>query len=159
MSSRDAGGMIRLRPARPAEAAALSALVMRSKAYWGYDAAFLEKCREPLALTPGILAARPNRVALVDDQAVGFVMIDTISEPADLLSLFVEPAAMGRGVGRALFDWAESAARAAGHTILRVEADPGAVEFYRRCGAVPAGWAISEADPDRRLPVLERRFR
>jgi len=34
-----------LRPAVRAEADALSQLGLRSKAYWGYDEAFIEACR------------------------------------------------------------------------------------------------------------------
>jgi hypothetical protein len=36
---------MRIRPARPDEATDLSALAMRSKAYWGYDDDFLRACR------------------------------------------------------------------------------------------------------------------
>ncbi len=34
-----------IRAARPGEADALSALCLRSKAHWGYDDDFLERCR------------------------------------------------------------------------------------------------------------------
>ena len=33
------------------DAAALSELALRSKGYWGYDATFLEACRDELTLT------------------------------------------------------------------------------------------------------------
>ena len=41
----------------PDEAAALSGLALRSKGYWGYDAAFLDACRAELTLTPDQAAA------------------------------------------------------------------------------------------------------
>ena len=41
-----------VRAARPAEAAAISALALRSKAHWGYDPAFLEACRDDLTIRP-----------------------------------------------------------------------------------------------------------
>ena len=41
-----------VRAARPAEAEAISALALRSKAHWGYDPAFLEACREDLTIDP-----------------------------------------------------------------------------------------------------------
>lgn len=34
----------------PTDAAELTALAMRSKAYWGYDLAFMEACRKELAV-------------------------------------------------------------------------------------------------------------
>jgi hypothetical protein len=41
---------VRIRPARPDEAGAISALALRSKGHWGYDAAFLAACRENLTI-------------------------------------------------------------------------------------------------------------
>ena len=149
-----------LRPARADEALPLSALVIRSKAYWGYDAAFLEKCRPALTVSAAMIGAFPNRVAEVGGHLAGFAMIDSKDDPADLLLLFVEPWAMGRGVGRALFSWLETETRRAGRTGLRIEADPGAVPFYERCGARRTGaWAVSEVDAARYLPVLVRDLR
>ena len=42
---------VELRPARRDEATALSALCMRSKAFWGYDHLFMEACRQEFTLT------------------------------------------------------------------------------------------------------------
>ncbi|MBP5856681.1 GNAT family N-acetyltransferase [Marivibrio halodurans] len=149
-----------LRSARPGEADRLSALVMRSKAYWGYDAAFLEKCLPALRVSTAMIRVFPNRVAEIDGYPAGFAMIDSKDDPAEVLLLFVEPSAMGRGIGRALFTWLETEARRAGRAALRIEADPGAVPFYERCGARRTGaWAPSEADAARYLPVLVRSLR
>ena len=63
-----AGG--RIRRARGREAAALSALAMRSKAHWGYDAAFMAACRAELTLTPEGIAARPVFVCEADTSAL-----------------------------------------------------------------------------------------
>ena len=71
-----------------------------------------------------------------------------------LEKLFVDPGAMGRGIGRALFTWAIDAARERGGRVLVIEADPQAVPFYQRLGAVPAGHAPSASIPGRALPVL-----
>ena len=42
---------ISLRPARRDEAEPLTALVIRAKASWGYDAAFIDRCRAEPTLT------------------------------------------------------------------------------------------------------------
>ena len=56
-----AGSMMQaeLRRALPDEAANLSALALRSKALWGYDAAFMEACRSPLTVDPEAIAKCP----------------------------------------------------------------------------------------------------
>ena len=41
-----------IRSARVQEAKEISALAMRSKAYWGYSKEFMEACREELTVTP-----------------------------------------------------------------------------------------------------------
>ena len=43
--------MIVLRPADPSEAALLTDLCLRSKAVWGYDAAFMARCRTARSTT------------------------------------------------------------------------------------------------------------
>jgi hypothetical protein len=48
-----------IRRALPGEAASLSALALRSKALWGYDAAFIEACRASLTVDPEAIATYP----------------------------------------------------------------------------------------------------
>jgi GNAT superfamily N-acetyltransferase len=69
--------------------------------------------------------------------------------------LFVEPQAIGTGVGRALYHHVLATARALGFTALRIEADPNAEPFYRAMGARPVGVVPSGSIPGRELPVLE----
>ncbi len=146
-----------LRPARPEECAALTELVMRSKAHWGYDAGFLARCRRVLTVDPALIARHPNRVAEIDGAPAGFAAFESIGGGVDVLLLFVDPPAMGRGVGRALFAWIEAAAADSGASVIRIEADPGAERFYLRMGAERVGEARSEVDPNRLLPALRKR--
>jgi hypothetical protein len=55
---------IRIRDARAEECEALSALCRKSKAYWGYDDAFLEACAPYLQVTPDCVTAGHSFVAL-----------------------------------------------------------------------------------------------
>ncbi|MGH7506358.1 MAG: hypothetical protein ACRELX_11935, partial [Longimicrobiales bacterium] len=41
-----------IRDARSDDAGRLTALALRSKAVWGYDAVFMERCRPLLTVTP-----------------------------------------------------------------------------------------------------------
>jgi hypothetical protein len=45
-----------IRPARAGEAEALTALCVRSKAHWGYDAAFMRLCVPPLTMSEHSIA-------------------------------------------------------------------------------------------------------
>jgi GNAT superfamily N-acetyltransferase len=158
VSSVPVGGMpeatITLRPARPREAASLTELCLRSKAHWGYDDAFIRACRAELTLTPEFLAEHLHRIAERDGAVVGYVEIESDEGEWYLNKLYVEPAHIGRGVGTILLDWAKEAARSPGANSLVIEADPNAVEFYRRHGARDAGTAPSGSIAGRLLPRL-----
>ena len=101
-----------IRRACPAEASVLSALALRSKAHWGYDADFLAACRDDLTLTEDDIET--STVYLIDGEALpsGFYrLLLQDGSVAELDALFVEPAAMGQGVGKRL--WRHAVATAA----------------------------------------------
>ncbi|MCU0683879.1 MAG: SDR family NAD(P)-dependent oxidoreductase [Polyangiaceae bacterium] len=145
---------MRIRPARPSEAATLSALALRSKAHWGYDQEFLERCRAELTLRPDDLQARRASVAELDGQIAGFVTIEGDPPFGEIGALFIEPALMGVGAGQALWLHAVEAARAAGFALLSIDSDPGAEGFYLRMGARRVGESPSASIPGRMLPCL-----
>ena len=68
--------------------------------------------------------------------------------------LFVEPAVMGHGVGRALWTHALRRARVLRWPELLVEADPHALGFYEAMGATVVGERPSTVVPGRVLPLL-----
>ncbi|MFF7455032.1 GNAT family N-acetyltransferase [Kitasatospora sp. NPDC008115] len=144
-----------IRPARPSEAAALSALALRSKAHWGYDAAFIEACRAELTLDPGRIESDRTAVAEDDDgRVLGFITLTGAPPQGALGMLFVEPAAIGSGIGRRLVEHLRAEATALGFDRITVEADPNAEPFYRAMGAVRTGTAPSGSIPGRELPFL-----
>ena len=146
----------RLRPAREGEAPALGALCVRSKAHWGYDAQFMRLSWRSLQIDATAIAE--GRVfAAVDerDQPLGVVDCAFLGDDVDLMHLFVEPSALGRGIGRDLFETAIEWTRAQRRRTLLIASDPNAVGFYRRLGAVDAGLIESEAIPGRMLPLLK----
>lgn len=141
---------------------ALSALCLRAKAVWGYDAAFLEACRAELTLRPEELETGRIAVALSGPRITGIVQVGLAEGPgcarADLMKIFVEPEALGRGIGRMLFAHAVQEARGLGARLLEIEADPGAEPFYLRMGARRVGLAPSGSIPGRQLPLLRLDF-
>lgn len=146
--------MITLRPARTEEAPALSELCMISKAYWGYDAAFMNACRDELTIGPADFARAQIQIADDGGKLAGMAQLQLQGAAAELDKLYVHPDFIGAGIGRALFDWAARQARDAGAKVMSIDADPDAAAFYRRMGAVDDGVSPSGSIPGRTLPRL-----
>ncbi|MFF5722679.1 GNAT family N-acetyltransferase [[Kitasatospora] papulosa] len=147
--------MTYVRRGHPEDAAALTALALRSKAHWGYDAAFMAACRDELAVRPAEMATRRTAVAERDGRILGFTMLDGEPPRGALGMMFVEPDTMGTGVGRLLFQDVVARARRLRFTLLTIDADPHAEPFYTAMGAVRVGTAPSGSVPGRMLPLLE----
>ncbi|NIR44859.1 MAG: GNAT family N-acetyltransferase [Gemmatimonadetes bacterium] len=143
-----------VRRARAAEAAELSELALRSKAHWGYDAEFLEACRPELTLTPELIEQQDVYVLENGGRIVGFYSLVPWKSEIELCHFFVDPPAIGRGVGRQLWDDAVERARARGHRRFLIQSDPNAEGFYRKLGAERIGLVPSQARPGRDLPLL-----
>ncbi|MGD6745470.1 GNAT family N-acetyltransferase [Streptomyces sp. BH106] len=150
---------VRLRPARPDEAERLSALALRSKAHWGYDEAFMAACVDELTLHPSEVTRRRTTVAVDadDGRLLGLVTLEGAPPVGELGLMFVDPDAMGLGVGRLLFGHVRDTAREAGFARVSWAADPNAVPFYEAMGARHAGAIPSGSIPGRVLPLMELR--
>lgn len=145
-----------IRPAEPSEAALLTELAMRSKAVWGYDAAFMRRCRPLLTVTPEYIRSHPVWVAEAEAAVTGFYSLRELAEDVvDLDLLFVEPRLIGRGVGAKLMAHAVAEARRLGYARMVIESDPGAEPFYLRQGARRTGSVASTVEAGRFLPTLE----
>lgn len=151
-----------IRPARPDEAEALSELMLRSKAHWGYSAAFMEASRPVLRFTTDYMAANPVYVIEDDEGVQGVYSLRDLGllrslggRAVDLDVLFVEPRAIGRGYGRQLWLHAVDMARASGYRGMIVEADPNAEDFYLRMGMRRFGERESTVEAGRMLPLLQ----
>ncbi|MFJ8928412.1 GNAT family N-acetyltransferase [Streptomyces sp. NPDC102364] len=148
----------RLRPAHPDEAERLSALALRSKAHWGYDEAFMAACVDELTLHPSEVTRRRTTVAEgADGRLLGLVTLEGAPPVGELGLMFVDPDAMGLGVGRLLFEHLRDTAREARFTRVSWAADPNAVPFYEAMGARHAGAIPSGSVLGRMLPLMELR--
>lgn len=145
-----------IRPATGEDAEALSDLAFRSKAHWGYDDAFMAACRAELTYTPEQLDAGGFWVLEDDDELRGFYGLTKISPDAvELEAMFVEPAHLGRGYGRALMDHAMAEFHAMALARLVIQADPNAASFYEAAGATLIGERPSDSIEGRTLPLYE----
>ncbi|NUK01092.1 GNAT family N-acetyltransferase [Streptomyces lunaelactis] len=143
-----------IRPARATEAEILSALALRSKAHWGYDAEFLDACKDELTVGAGEVARRRATVADRDGHILGFTTLEEEPPTGVLGMMFVEPQAIGQGIGRLLFEHTIAAGRELGFVQITIDADPNAEPFYRAMGAVRIGNVPSGSIAYRVLPQL-----
>ncbi|MFE9573580.1 GNAT family N-acetyltransferase [Streptomyces sp. NPDC006692] len=143
-----------IRPARATEARMLTDLALRSKAHWRYDAEFMEACREELTVAANEVTRRRATVADRDGHILGFTTLEGEPPTGVLGMMFVDPRAIGQGIGRLLFEHTIAAGRDLGFTRLTIDADPNAEPFYRAMGAVHVGNVPSGSIAGRVLPQM-----
>jgi predicted N-acetyltransferase YhbS len=144
-----------IRKANPAEAPLLSALALRSKAYWGYDAAFMEACREELTLTAEKIRRFPTFLIESSGDVLGFYNLEHINDrEVELGYLFLEPQAIGKGFGGRLMQHAKETARQLGYQFMIIQGDPNAGGFYETFGGKKIGSRPSASIAGRELPVF-----
>ncbi|QRP49351.1 GNAT family N-acetyltransferase [Amycolatopsis sp. FDAARGOS 1241] len=143
---------LRLRAAEPHEAAAITELARRSKAYWGYSREFLDRVREDLTVHAHQIRAGNVVVAEDGTTLLGYYRLGGAPPDGELADLFVDPGAIGTGLGRRLWDHAVGQARERGFRSLELEADPNAEPFYLHVGATKTG--ERQVASGRTLPVL-----
>ena len=110
-------------------------IAVEAKAHWGYDRALVEEWALGGDFDPESLRKRLLYVAESDGRPVGWAALIPRGEVGWLEDLWVEPAWIGRGVGRALFEHAAAEARQRGARRLEWEAEPNAQGFYEHLGA------------------------
>ncbi len=148
----------------PDQSSEINALILRSKAHWGYDAAMMATMEQVLRLDEDAAKAGRAVAGWFEDLAVG---IAQVSEPyedgrgsaMELDLLFIAPEAIGTGLGRRLYGWALDQARACEVDRLDILSDPNARRFYAAMGASYVEDRPSDAIPGRTLPWLEHRIR
>jgi len=150
---------ITIRAARIEEAEALTGLCTRSKQHWGYDDTFMARSAISLRVRAGAIADGRVFVASPADEpgrALGMAELAPMTDGIiDLDKLFVDPPAIGRGVGARLLGHAVGEARRRGARRMTVLADPNAAAFYEKMGARFLQMAPSDAIPGRELPFYE----
>lgn len=147
-----------LRRAQPQHAQALTALMRVSKAHWGYTPQQMAQWEAELSLSEA--EVRDSLVVSAAGEGpdvLGFYTLSFDGDSARIEHLFVLPAAMGRGVGKALLQHAVDAARQQGCRRIDIDADPYAEAFYVKNGARRVGdiAAPIASQPQRVRPQLQ----
>jgi N-acetylglutamate synthase-like GNAT family acetyltransferase len=89
---------------------------------------------EALEYTAFAFTQRRIRVAVEDDDVVGFAAFSLASRVTELNDLFVDPDFMGRGIGRALVADVVATSRSLGAAQVEVTANEDAAGFYEKAG-------------------------
>lgn len=142
-----------IRPPRPDEGERLREIAIAAKAHWGYPLEQVRSWADQGDFSAAGLDAKEFLVAEEDGRAVAFASLVGRGAVCVLDDLWVEPAAMGKRVGSALFGGAKERARTLGARTLEWEAEPHAVGFYERMG----GRYLRDSPPSewgRVLPVM-----
>lgn len=124
-----------VRPARLDEAKELTQLMQRSKAYWGYDEAFMTLFRSELQVTAEAIREGIVYVLVRDGERLGYYRFLKPEGKLLLEDLFIEPDTIGKGYGKMLFQHAVSVARELGFGEFTFDSDPNAEAFYLHLGA------------------------
>ncbi len=155
MAQDDVDDRSAIRRAETSEAHLLTELALRSKAHWGYDPEFLNACRADLTVDPAFVVANPVYVVEENGRIVGYYSLEKqTDDEVELVHMFVEPSAIGNGLGKRLWRHAIETARQLGFREVVVSSDPYAEAFYCAMGARRVGEIASPISADRMLPLL-----
>ena len=154
---KELAGEFTLRRAVAEDAAALTDIALKSKAYWGYDQAFMDACLDELTVTEATMRLGETWLAEDSDGRIaGFFDLRAENGIAEVYDLFVSPDRIGSGLGRLLWDKLEAIADDMKAETIGIDADPHAVDFYRHMGAKVIGESPSASIPGRMLPRLTK---
>ncbi|MGI9203232.1 MAG: GNAT family N-acetyltransferase [Woeseiaceae bacterium] len=149
---------LKIRAARNHEAKRLSELAFRSKRYWGYDAEFMERCRDDLTYTSAKIDSPDFDFKVYEEnvQVIAFYALHYLQPGvAELEALFVDPPRIGCGIGRHLAEHAKMTASERAVKKIIIQSDPNAQAFYLSLGGRFIGNRESVSIPGRYLPLFE----
>ena len=161
-----AGSPYLIRAAVPSDASILTEIAHAAKRHWGYREEWIREWASVLVITPELVRRTPVFLAehsIDQGEPAGFCALLDRVDAWSLEHLWIQPRAMGSGLGRSLFDhavrhirWAHNESGRPLPVTLRIESDPNAVGFYERMGARRLGMVRADVAGERRaLPYLE----
>ena len=142
---------IQIRRAQPNEAATLTEIAHAAKRHWGYPENWIEHWKDDLTITPDFIANNEMYVATIGEEIAGCCALVMSDSLAELEHLWIRPAHMGNGVGRALFHQIVERATHLKATGLEISSDPNAEGFYKRMGAIRIAEIRSEIEGQPRV--------
>ena len=134
----------------------INELLRLSKAYWEYDAEFLDLFMKKLGITQNYMEQHTIKLFYIENNLVGFFNFSMNSENLfELDNFFLHPNYIGQGIGRKLWDACCQAAIEQGKDEFIIWSDPNAENFYLKMGCEKIGERQSPIMPDRYPPILK----
>ncbi len=144
--------MLTFKPAGVDEAEALSDLAITSKGYWGYPEDLLELWGKDLRIRKEFIQENVVRTINLKSELIGFFGL-RISRECELEHMWLLPAYIGKGYGKAAFEEVQNEFRRLGITKFFIVSDPNAEKFYISQGARRVG-EVESKPQNRFLPKL-----
>lgn len=140
---------------QPADADVLTKIALAAKRYWNYPESWITEWTPLLTITPQYIEDNEVYALAGAREIIGFYALAGNGARLSLDHLWVVPAEIGKGRGRALLEHAIERARQLDATTLEIEADPHAQGFYERMGARKVTDRVTQVlGQPRLLPVL-----
>lgn len=150
---------LRLRPATPNDAPALTGILHRAKASWGYPDDKMAEFMDAWGISETTI--RSIQITVAEEQGVPVAFLGVVPDGEDTLLvdfLFVDPGMHGKGIGGLLLKRAEDAARQLRIARLRLESDAHAGSFYEKHGFRTYDTRPSEMSPGKDIPLMEKQL-
>jgi GNAT superfamily N-acetyltransferase len=146
-----------IRRAKASDAEAARELIGRSMAVWDKPAGHVEEAIGLMSLSADDLERDEAWVLADGDDIVGFIRISFshVGSQAEIEELHLDPAWIGRGQGRRLFEHGVERARDRGAPRLVWSTDSYALGFYLTMGGVITGSEASGIAGDEPLTTME----
>jgi GNAT superfamily N-acetyltransferase len=146
---------ITIQRALPEQHERLTHITFAAKKHWGYPERWMEIWKEALTITPEFIADNEVYTATVESEVAGFYGLIVSGDKVQMEHMWVDPAYIGSGIGKRLFDHAMKVAESLGASVVEIESDPNAEGFYKHMGARRIGEFVSEIEGQPRvLPLL-----
>ena len=147
---------IRILPASPEQASALTEIAVAAKRYWGYPDRWIQIWLPQLTISADYISENETWVARRADTFTAWYSLKETGGELWLDNLWVSPGFIGEGIGRLLFQHSLERCRLRKASLLKILSDQNAESFYRHMGASKAGEQRGEVDGTPRiLPVME----
>jgi N-acetylglutamate synthase-like GNAT family acetyltransferase len=142
---------IEIRRAHPEEADTLTEIAHAAKRHWNYPESWIQQWQSDLTITREFIATHEVFAAIINGEIAGCCALVVTDSLAEIEHMWISPARMGSGAGRALFEQARARAVERGANVLELSADPNAEGFYARMGAKRIGEVVADMDGERRV--------
>jgi GNAT superfamily N-acetyltransferase len=136
--------MFQIVRAQAQDSATLKKIAIAAKSYWDYPDELIAQWAQTPIITPESIAADPVFKACTGDSEIGWYRLLNCPGAVILEDLWLLPAYIGKGIGRALFEHAVDQARRSGAQNIELDADPNAAPFYTKMGCRVIGETLSE---------------